>query len=589
MCGIVGYIGKKSAEKELVTMLKNLEYRGYDSAGIAVINNEIEVTKEEGKISNLESIIIPTSSSIGIAHTRWATHGKPNKVNAHPHLSENKEWAVVHNGIIENFEIIKKNIEENSNIKFVSETDTEVIPQALQYYKQDTYINTFIEACKKLKGSFAIACLNKNLPDTLFLAKNKSPLYIAKTHNEVIVASDPICFVGKSKEYYSLDDDEFCLVSANNITFYDNKYNIIAKSTIVLNELAETFGKQEFEHFMLKEINEIPSVLSRIVKTYRDNNPFKKIDKSKFNKVVIVGCGTAYHAGLMGGKYLEKISRIECSVHVASEFRYTNPIIDEKTLCIFVSQSGETADTLGAEELAKSKGCTTVALTNVLYSTLAKTVDIILPVCAGPEIAVASTKAYNAQLAIFYMLAKYLKDEKVDYLYDLENLANLIKLPHNQEIEELSKELARENTAFFIGRDYDYITAIESSLKVKEITYINSNAYPSGELKHGFLALVEKDSYLFVIATEQDLLDKTLNGAYEAYSRGAKVIIATQLDIPQEKLNFVYKTLKLQNFDEDIMPIVSVITFQMLAYYTSVAKSLNPDQPRNLAKSVTVE
>jgi len=598
MCGIVGYIGKNGAEKVLVDLLKNLEYRGYDSAGVAVqLGGDIKVTKASGKIANLEEILNHTKATTGIAHTRWATHGKPTENNAHPHTSQNGKWAVVHNGIIENFEELKNEIKNNSNIEFVSETDTEVVPQLLQMLDSGVLpIDTFIEACSRLSGSYAIACINKDIEDTLFLAKKKSPLYVAKTNDSVIVASDPICFVNKSKEYYCLNEDEFCQVSTTNIVFYDKNKNEIVKNKVELNGIEENFGKQDFDHFMLKEINEIPSVLSRIVKTYSDNNVFEKINSEtvkNINKIIIIGCGTAYHAALMGAKYIEKLARIETTAYVASEFRYTNPIIDDHTLCIFVSQSGETADTLAAQSLVKSRGCRSIALTNVLYSSLAKQVDIIFPVCAGPEIAVASTKAYNAQITVLYMFAKHLQNIKFNmnenYNAQISKLAENLQLPNDEQIKKLARDLVGVNKAFFIGRDRDYITSEEASLKLKEITYINSSAYPSGELKHGFLALIDEGTYLFVIATEKDLLDKTLNGAHEAYARGAKVVLATQLAVDNSKFDFVHKTFKLQNFDEDLMPIVAIITFQMISYYTSIFKEINPDQPRNLAKSVTVE
>ncbi|MBQ7880273.1 MAG: glutamine--fructose-6-phosphate transaminase (isomerizing) [Clostridia bacterium] len=599
MCGIIGYIGNKSAEIESVNLLKNLEYRGYDSAGVAVIlDGEIKVTKAEGKIANLEQLIVSTGANIGIAHTRWATHGKPTEVNAHPHISDNNEWAVVHNGIIENFEMLKQEIETNSGVKFASETDTEVIPQMLEYLStsHQSTISTFIHACNRLKGVFAIACINKNIPDTLFLAKRKSPLYVAINNDEIFVASDPICFVDKANEYYTLEDDEFCKVSLNCVEFYDINGNNIAKSTIDMKDFEQFKGKEQYPHFMLKEINETPTVLNRIMKTYRDSLGFGKITKEvmqDINKIVIVGCGTAYHAGLMGAKYIEKFVRIECNIYIASEFIYSNPIIDKRTLCIFVSQSGETADTLSAQELAKSKGALTVGLTNVLYSVLAKKVDIVLPVCAGPEIAVASTKAYTAQITILYMLARYLQNIKFnslfDYIAQIDTLANLFTLPNLQPIQDLSKELVNQKSSFFIGKGFDYVSAEEASLKLKEITYINSSAHPAGELKHGFLALIEDGSYLFVIATDEALLDKTLNSAHEAFARGAKVVLITQLDVDTSKTNFVYKVLQQPKFDDELMPIVSIITFQLLSYYTSVAKGINPDQPRNLAKSVTVE
>ena len=595
MCGIVGYIGIKTTDQELVDLLKNLEYRGYDSAGIAYqFEGSIKTVKEPGKISNLENKILHEPSTCGIAHTRWATHGKPTKENAHPHMSQDCNWSVVHNGIIENFESLRKEIKSH-NINFLSETDTETIPQLLQLHSNSitSKIDTFIDTCKELIGSYAIACMHKDLKDTLLLAKKKSPLYVATTDDELFVASDPICFAGKATEYYALNEDEFCQANVKNLAFYDKDHNVVSKTPTKLGELNAFAGKNNYDHFMLKEIEETPSVLKRIVDVYSDNTLFNNLKDIDFNKIVIVGCGTAYHSGLMAAKYIEKFARVECRTYIASEFRYTDPLIDNKTLAIFISQSGETADTLAALELAKSKGATTIGLTNVTYSTLAKSVDHILPINAGPEIAVASTKAYSAQITIMYMLARFIQNLKqktnFDYIEEVKNLANTLTLPNTQEIKELAARLIRENQAFFIGRDFDYITCEESSLKLKEITYINSTAYPSGELKHGFLALIDNGTYLFVIATNKDLLDKTLNGAHEAYARGGKIVLATQLNIPAHKTEFMDTLIKMPEYPEHLMPIVTTIFFQYLSYFTSIAKGINPDQPRNLAKSVTVE
>lgn len=598
MCGVVGYIGAKTVDRELVDILKNLEYRGYDSAGVAYIKKDkIEVVKSAGKIANLENLIHNEKESVcGIAHTRWATHGKPNDINAHPHISNNRSWAVVHNGIIENYIELKKDIVNNTKIKFASDTDTEVISHLLELYDCGDKITTLINATSKLDGSFALACLNSDNDGKLYLAKRKSPLYVSLNKSEVFVASDPICFVGKTTNYYSLKDDEYCEVSVNNIKFYDNKHDVVDKNTIEMTDFEKNHGKKNYDHYMLKEICEVPLVLDRIVRTYKDNKVLEKFNldfMSRYNKIAIIGCGTAYHAGLMGERLIEKYARLECRTYIASEFRYSNPIIDKNTLCIFVSQSGETADTLACVEIAKECGATTIALTNVLYSSLAKMVDIIMPVCAGPEIAVASTKAYSAQITIFYMLSKHLQNiyfNKSNNPYvSIENLAKNFPDVLEYHLESLVEELKEVRDAFFIGRDLDYINVTEGSLKLKEITYINSSAYPSGELKHGFLALVENGTHLFVLATEKDLLDKTLNGANEAYSRGAKIILVTQLDLPEEKLSSVYKLIKLKNFDDELMPIVSISVFQILSYLVSIKKGLNPDQPRNLAKSVTVE
>jgi len=597
MCGIVGYIGNKVVDNVLIDNLKLLEYRGYDSAGVAVLDNKnIETVKAEGNISCLEKILTHNkNATVGIAHTRWATHGKPITRNAHPHLSNNKEWAVVHNGIIENFGKIK-NYLINKGCVFESETDTEVISHLLEKTQSENKMQTVINVCSQLEGSFALAIINKNENNTLFLAKRKSPLYVSVGDNEIFVASDPICFAGKTTDYYSLNDNEFCEVNLKEIKFYNEKNNEIKKEKVKLNDLQVNFSKQNYEHYMLKEIEEVPSVLSRIIKTYKDGCVFEKINKQdllNINKIVFVGCGTAYHAGLMGASFIESITETEARCFVASEFRYSNPIIDEKTLAIFVSQSGETADTIMAYELAKQKGAKTLALTNVLYSTLAKKVDYVLPVCAGPEIAVASTKAYTAQIAILNMFAKFLKNVKrgtnINYVNELEVLTEKIKNPDMESYNEIMQELKNEKMAFFIGKGLDYITCEEASLKLKEITYINSQAYPAGELKHGFLALIDEGTFVFVIATQKHLLDKTLNSAHEAAARGAKLILATQFDIDENKLKDVHKVIKLQSFSEDLMPVASIGAFQMLSYLTSKAKNINPDQPRNLAKSVTVE
>lgn len=598
MCGVVGYIGHKIVDKELISLLKNLEYRGYDSAGVAYIKNDkISVVKSEGKIANLEKMINREEGCrCGIAHTRWATHGKPSDINAHPHLSSDNKWAIVHNGIIENYAELKTDLVKNYNVNFISETDSEVVSQLLQINDCEDKVLTLINTCKKLNGSYALVCINEDREDTIYLAKNKSPLYVARSENEVFVASDPICFVGKCEEYYSLSDFEYCSVNVENITFYDNNYNIIDKNTAKLTMLNIDFNKRDYLHYMLKEIEEVPLVLKRIVDAYRDNNTFNKFNKefiSKYNNIVFIGCGTAYHAGLMGAKFMEKYARLKSATHIASEFRYCNPIIDKNTLCIFISQSGETADTLACVELAKSLGATTIALTNVLYSTIAKCVDFVLPVCAGPEIAVASTKAYSAMITILYMLSRHLQNiltkKSLDYMSQILKLSQNYPNVNNYNLDDLVDELTTVSHAFFIGRNLDYITTEEGSLKLKEITYINSSAYPSGELKHGFLALIENGTHLFVLATEKELLNKTLNGSNEAYSRGAKIILVTQYDLPKEKLAGIYKVIKLPKFDEDIMPIVAVSVFQILSYKVSVAKGVNPDQPRNLAKSVTVE
>ena len=598
MCGIVGYIGKKrKVGEELVNALKFLEYRGYDSAGIATRTLDgFVLEKAEGRILNLEQKIDRNRiASMGIAHTRWATHGEPSEYNAHPHISEDNEWVLVHNGIIDNFGELKRELADE-HTHFVSQTDTEVAVQLLAKSREANKMFALIDTCSRLRGSWAFACMNKSDENTMYFARKKSPLYISICDGEVFVASDPICFNGKANDYYSLEDDEFCSASVEGLHFFNTAKEEIWKNSIPMDKFDVDCDKADYEFFMEKEIAEVPQALARVAKTYTDNNVFEYFTKEnlkKFNKVHIIGCGTAYHAGLMGAKFIQKEARIEAGAYVASEYRYSDPIVDENTLCIFVSQSGETADTLAALELAKSRGAKIVALTNVLYSTIAKNAEIIFPVCAGPEIAVASTKAYTCQVAAFYLFAHHLrsviKGEPNNATQVLMDLSKRIKMPGRDDFGDLVDELAKEEKVFFIGRDRDYITSEESSLKLKEITYINSSAYPSGELKHGFLALIEKGTFLFVIATNKDLLEKTINGAHEASCRGARLVVVSQLDIPEEQLQGVYKTIKLPAEDDDLMSIISIGVFQMLAFLVSEKKGLNPDKPRNLAKSVTVD
>lgn len=634
MCGIAGYIGNKNVSGQLVGALKLLEYRGYDSAGVAILeNDEICLTKTQGKILNLQNLlkqngefsIKDQKDCIGIAHTRWATHGEPSEQNAHPHLSCNKEWAVVHNGIIENFDSLKKSL-INQGFKFKSQTDTEVIAQMLQYLsnsqnveqtfnlnkiapqilKRSTNLSnccnnkdnlkTVINTCKKLKGSFALAILNKNDKNTIYLAKNKSPLFVAKSLSEIFIASDPICFEGKVNEYFSLEDNEFCKAQKTGLFFCDKDGKQIQKRAVVLKNINTKNNKKKYKHFMIKEIKETPSVLKTILDVYKNNRIFSKIDKQlllNIKKVVLIGCGTAYHASLMGAEYIKKICRIEAHAFVASEFRYSNPILDKNTLVVLVSQSGETADTLLSQELVKGLGAKTIALTNVLHSSLAKKTDFVFPVCAGPEIAVASTKAYTAQICILYMFAKYLSNIKnntsFNFFEDITNLSKNLKCTKSANLKRLSKLLSKEDFSFFIGKGLDYITSEEASLKLKEITYINSQAYPAGELKHGFLALVTKGTYVFVVATQKKVLEKTLNSASEALSRGAKLVVASQYKISKRKLKDIFAYIPLKKFSEDLMPICSIVSFQILSYLTSIERKINPDQPRNLAKSVTVE
>lgn len=588
MCGIVGFLGDKARAKDLIKRLSKLEYRGYDSAGFAWLENgEIKTVKKTGKIQNLiDSLDDSQLFSVGIAHTRWATHGVPNETNAHPHVSTNGTWAVVHNGIIENY----KELKSKYNLSPESETDTAVLSELLEYSKAES-INDFIDVFERVDGSFAISAISKNKHDSLFLAKNKSPLYVSESKaHEFMVASDPICFSGFSKTFYFLEDGEFAEINSNEIKFFNASKNQIKKQAQEMTDIFEDTDKGEFEHFMLKEIMEEKQVVLNLVETYKSKRILEKFDDwflSKFNEIKFIGCGTAYHAGLMGAKFVQKILGKNASAEMASEFIYNEPnFISPKTLYVFVSQSGETADTLRALELVKNSKATSVALTNVLYSRLAKTCDYVLPIMAGVEIAVASTKAYVCMLASIYLFCEYFSSKKAyeNAFLKLENLAENILKFDTKKLNEIAKEIATKKEAIFIGKDMDHITALEASLKLKEVSYISASAYPAGELKHGFLALIEKGTPLFVFANQEKLKVKTLSAMSEAISRGAnEIVFSNSKTMAQKNVIFV------KNEDEILSQIECISAMQYLAYRVSILKNINPDQPRNLAKSVTVE
>ncbi len=586
MCGIVGYLGKKTKAKEIIGKLKKLEYRGYDSAGIAVMENgKVDCFKEVGCIANLEKAVPDTlETECAIAHTRWATHGKPTTKNAHPHSSNKGMWTLVHNGIIENYLELKQNLKP---IK--SDTDTAVVAELLEE-KQAQSMTDFINVFGLLRGSYSIVAINKNKPNELFLAKNKSPLYVAEFDGNFLIASDPICFVGVANEYYEFFDNDFAHIVDGCIEFFagDKK---ITKAKVKLDDSFENFSNNGYEHFMLKEIYEETEVLERQVKFYKEHrvlDNFTKNFMSKFNEVVFVGCGTAYHAALFGANYFRKQLNIKASAEIASEFIYSKPIFaNKKMLFILVSQSGETADTLMANKIAKDGGATTIALTNVLYSSLAKRADYILPVCAGPEIAVASTKAYVCQLSALYMFSSYLRNlngSNIDFYGDILKISKKALSFDMKKVEKIAKDIKDETTPIFIGKDLDYITAMESSLKLKEVSYINATNYSSGELKHGFLALVEEGTPLFVFCTQSDICSKSINAANEAMSRGARKILITNIKQDNDK-DVIY----IDDDNELTASILAIIPMQYLAYKVSVSKGINPDKPRNLAKSVTVE
>ena len=613
MCGIVGYIGEKKAYPILLTGLTALEYRGYDSAGIASIEDDkICVMKDKGRVANLNNIrgINKLSGTVGIAHTRWATHGKPSKENAHPHMDNSETFAVVHNGIIENYTELRKFLTDNG-YKFLSQTDTEVIPNLIHYhFSKDTnddenkFLRSVQSATKDLKGSFAIEVLCNLYPDKMVVVRKDSPLVIGKGLTGYHIASDIPALLKFTRDFYLLDDYEFALIEKNSIKFYNSDLVEHSKELKNIEWDSSAAEKNGYEDYMLKEIFEQPTAIRETIGSrlklgepcnFSDINITKEY-LSTINKIFIIACGTAMHAGLTGKKFIENLCNIPVEVDIASEFRYRNPIIDEKTLCIFISQSGETADTIAALKLSKSKGAKTLAVSNVIGSSITREADYTIYTHAGPEIAVASTKAYTSQVVLLGILAIYFAE--ILESTDSETLENLKKdifdlpkkietsLKTSDEVKKFAKKISKEKDVFFIGRGSDYNVALEGSLKLKEISYIHSEAYASGELKHGPIALIEKGITVISILTDKNLLEKSISNIEEVITRGAKTFIVTNQDI--ENSNF-YNVVKIEDTNPLLSPILSVIPLQLLAYYISKDKGLDVDKPRNLAKSVTVE
>ena len=613
MCGIVGYIGEKKACPILLTGLTALEYRGYDSAGIASIEDDkICVMKDKGRVANLNNIrgINKLSGTIGIAHTRWATHGKPSKENAHPHMDNSETFAVVHNGIIENYTELRKFLTDNG-YKFLSQTDTEVIPNLIHYhFSKDTnddenkFLRSVQSATKDLKGSFAIEVLCNLYPDKMIVVRKDSPLVIGKGITGYHIASDIPALLEFTRDFYLLDDYEFALIEKNSIKFYNSDLVEHSKELKNIEWDSSAAEKNGYEDYMLKEIFEQPTAIRETIGSrlklgepcnFSDINITKEY-LSTINKIFIIACGTAMHAGLTGKKFIENLCNIPVEVDIASEFRYRNPIIDEKTLCIFISQSGETADTIAALKLSKSKGAKTLAVSNVIGSSITREADYTIYTHAGPEIAVASTKAYTSQVVLLGILAIYFAE--ILESTDSETLENLKKdifdlpkkietsLKTSDEVKKFAKKISKEKDVFFIGRGSDYNVALEGSLKLKEISYIHSEAYASGELKHGPIALIEKGITVISILTDKNLLEKSISNIEEVITRGAKTFIVTNQDIENSNFDNV---VKIEDTNPLLSPILSVIPLQLLAYYISKDKGLDVDKPRNLAKSVTVE
>lgn len=613
MCGIVGYIGVKKACPILLAGLTRLEYRGYDSAGISTIEkNGLSLMKDKGRVKNLSNLdgIDKLEGTIGIAHTRWATHGKPSKENSHPHQDNSKTFSVVHNGIIENYNELKKSLEEKG-YTFYSQTDTEVIPNLIHYYfnidknNDDLkFLRAVRNTCLDLKGSFAIEVISKLYPDNMIVVRQDSPLVIGTCEDEKYLSSDIPAILSYTRDFYLLNDLEFVLLTKDSAKFYDKDLNKIEKHTQTIEWNSSAAEKDGFDDFMLKEIYEQPTAIRETIgakinlnsKCEFDELGFTKDYLSSLNKIYIVACGTAMHAGLSGKNAIEKLCRIPTEVDIASEFRYRDPIIDEKTLCIFISQSGETADTIAALKLSKEKGAKTLAITNVIGSSITREADYSIHTHAGPEIAVASTKAYTSQVMLINILAIYfaeilfgensklIKDLKQDILDLPKKIEETLKC--NEEIKKFAQQIYQEKDVFFLGRGIDETVAKEGSLKLKEISYIHSESYAAGELKHGPIALIENGITVISIMTDANLVKKTVSNIQEVITRGAKTLVVTNQDVDKNMFDEVITIPKTDCF---ISPILSVIPLQLLAYYISKEKGLDVDKPRNLAKSVTVE
>lgn len=609
MCGIVGYVGEKQATDFLLEGLAKLEYRGYDSAGIAVFDgNKIRVEKSVGRLAALSDKIkddVP-KGTMGIGHTRWATHGRPSDVNAHPHTDCSGDFVVVHNGIIENYLSLKEELIEKGHA-FKSETDTEVVAHLLEEVYNGDFVSSVREVLRRVEGSYSLVFMSSKHPGTLIATKQDNPLVIGIGDGENFIASDIPAIIQRTRRTYILNDGELVVLTKDSIKISNRAGEPVTKKVFEVNWNAEAAEKGGYEHFMLKEINEQPkAVRDTMSQRIAKDNMSIVMDELKwdaeylnsFNKIYIVACGTAYHAGLVGKFYIEKLARTVVEVDVASEFRYREPIVDENTLFIAVSQSGETSDTLAAMKESKRLGAKTLALTNVVGSSIAREADQVLYTWAGPEIAVASTKAYTTQIVLFFMLALYMAQIKgtqpaeriAELIADLKNIPGQISetLSDVEPIKTFAKQYGFNEDVFYIGRSLDYDVALEGSLKLKEISYIHAEAYAAGELKHGTLALIVEGVPVIALATQKSVYEKTLSNIKEVKARDAVVIgIAAEGDEELEK--YVDHVIKVPVTDELLIPILTVVPLQLLAYYAAITRGCDVDKPRNLAKSVTVE
>lgn len=600
MCGIVGYIGQKDAKEMVITGLKRLEYRGYDSAGICIVNHkDIGIYKEKGKIKELEQLIdgLKIEGTVGIGHTRWATHGAPNQVNAHPHQSFSGRFTLVHNGIIENYKELKESYVPH--VERLSETDTEIVVHLVDHFSQEglSTEEAFCHVLNLLDGSYALALVDAQDPSTLYAAKNKSPLLAGIGEGENMVASDATAMIHLTNQFKELKDLEYVVFDREQLLIKDYKGQVLERETYSVDWDVSSVEMGQYEHFMLKEIDEQPTVIRNIIGKYQDEHAQLSMGQelqglSIPKRIHIVAAGTSYHAGLVGKPLLEQIAQIPTEVHIASEFLYADPIIEEGSLFIFISQSGETADSRGVLKKIKELGYRTLTVTNVQGSTLYREADYKLLTHAGPEIAVASTKAYTAQIAVLSLFSIYLSQLKgiegsIDMFQELKSISTAME--SLKDMKAQAKQIAEEyltdqRTCFFIGRLVDFNVCLEGALKLKEISYIQAEGYAGGELKHGPIALIEDGTPVFVLMTDQRIAKNIRSNAQEVVARGANTCVISAKGFEEEGDAWV-----LPRVHPLLTPLVSVIPMQLISYYAALARGCDVDKPRNLAKSVTVE
>lgn len=606
MCGIVGYCGHRDAADVLLDTLEKLEYRGYDSAGIAVIeNNKIKVEKSQGKLTCLLEKLKADGKPVGhcgIGHTRWATHGEPSDINSHPH--GNKRVTIVHNGIIENYKQIKDFL-SGQGYAFESQTDTETVAKLLDYYYDGDPVETIARVLGEIEGSYALSIMFRDFPDRIFAVRKDCPLIIGVGEGENFIASDMSAILQYTKKYYLLEQDEIACIKSDKVSICDVHGNPIVKELQTATWDVDAAQKGGFEHFMLKEIYEQPTsvkttITPRITEGMPDFSECGLTDEklAGYHKIFIVACGTAMHAGMVGKYVIEKLARTEVTVDIASEFRYRDPLVTDKDLVILISQSGETADTREALRISKELGADTLAFVNVKGSSIAREADMVMYTHAGPEISVASTKAFSVQIAMMYMLAfklayakgKISKEECAAYIAELENIPDALEktLECKDACQFVASKIMNADSLLYIGRGLDYALSMEGSLKLKEISYIHSESYAAGELKHGTISLITEQMPVIAVVTQHNLMEKTVSNIKEVKARGAKVVLvcAEDVEIDEEAVDYI---VRIPLINDILMPMLAVVPLQLIAYYTSVLRGNDVDQPRNLAKSVTVE